>query len=120
MPPHMEQSYDQFPHMPVPSFDSDYPAVAAADMAVGYHGCNGHGHHIGQPQSTGGMTLGPYGRGVDVQPVSLPSVTHLQVTAFRDSCRDAVRHVEMSQYQSARVALENAMRSLQWLEESNS
>jgi hypothetical protein len=120
MPPHMEQPYDQFQHMSVPGFDPEYPAVAPADMTVSYHNGNGHGHHIGQQHSPGGMTLGPYGRSVGSQPVSLPSVAHLQVNTFRDSCRDAVRHVEMSQYHEARAALDIAIRSLQWLEESSS
>jgi hypothetical protein len=118
----MEQGYDQYSH--IQAFDPNYSAVSGADMEVYNHAAhNGQGHHMGPPASAGGMTLGPYGRGVAGSQVSLPSVSTLQRAAFQrasfnESLREAERRVDAGQYEHAEGALESAIRSLHWLKDS--
>ncbi|KAF8247946.1 hypothetical protein K440DRAFT_661104 [Wilcoxina mikolae CBS 423.85] len=124
IPSPVEQGYDQYTHI---QFDpNNYPPVSGADMEAVYSHAphNGQGNHIRPPTATGGMTLGPYGRGVSGSQVSLPSVSTLQHAAFHrasfnENLREAERRVDVGQFEGAQAVLEGAARNLHWLRDSN-
>ncbi|CCX32717.1 hypothetical protein FPQ18DRAFT_122011 [Pyronema domesticum] len=107
----------------IPFDPNQYPPVTTAEMDVYGHAAH-HGHPMAPPAQHHGMTLGPYGRGGVSGQVSLPSVQTLHRHSihrqhFHEHIREAERRVEMHQYEHAEDALQNALRSLQWLRESN-
>jgi hypothetical protein len=72
------------------------------------------GHvHQGTHGAGGGIMMGAYGR------ISLPSVSTLHLSAFKDSLRDAERRAETGHYEAAEEALGSAMRCLQWVKGVN-
>lgn len=50
--------------------------------------------------------------------VSLPPMSSLQQNAFKDALHEAERSAEMGHYAQAEQALQNAMKSLEWMKNS--
>jgi len=136
--PHLDHHYpEQYAHMPVAKYEPDAysPEMGYAPQQQHHHHLQHHHHPqhhqnigpVSHPTATAaaavsspGMTLGPYqGRGQQHQLVSpLPSVTHLQHAALKEYLREVERRLEMSQYDQAETACENALRTLRWLKDN--
>lgn len=102
-------------------YDAAYPSgPPVTSDSMGHLGNYG----MMAPSQIPAMTLGPMvqpGRAeyaVTSPQVSLPPMSHLQQGAFKDALREAERRAEMGHYDLAEQALEGAMKSLQWMKNS--
>lgn len=98
-------------------YDYSHTPPVTSDPGMGHLG----GYGMLAPSQIPGMTLGPMmqsGRpeyAVSSPPVSLPSMSHLQQSTFKEALHEAERRAEMGHYELAEQALESAMKSLQWM-----